>query len=210
MNSVRANGEIINEPKFTENSEKHRLECNFVMAAPFSHYAKNLSPKYRAYLRIKLIGKNAEWGRDTLYEGAHLEVRHGFIQTYVGKNGMTGYNVYGHEIDRKRSILIPDDYEPQNMARLSGKFFNQFYSYDTAKHGRKVGFSMQASPDTKFYGTKYTSFLSIISYGELADKVDEKFKKNQTIDLVEGVMQPFKPPQSSVWGIYINATRIEF
>ncbi len=211
MNSTRINGEIITDIRMKVDRKKKCPMVDFLIAAPFSHPALNVSDKYRAFIRTCVYGDNAEWINDNLYEGAHLEIRHGFLQTWIeGKAGETHYRHVGHEIDRARSGDRPEDYEPWNVGRFSGHVRKQF-SRKESKNGKlRIGVSIAAMPDMKWYGTSYETFLSVIFHNELAEKIDGKMNKGQTIDYLEGTLQPFRGTKKKVWGLYVIATDIRF
>lgn len=211
MNSVRINGEIVSRINLNTNRKKQCPEATFLLAAPFSHPNVKTNNQYRAFARTYVFGDDAEWIYDNLYEGAHLEIRHGFIQTwYFAQKRQTFYRLVGNEIERERSGDLPDDYVPYNVGRFSGFFRSQFASDIQDDGTLRVGISIAATPDMAWYGTDYRSILSVILYGELAEKVDGKLKLGDPIDLIEGILQPFRGTRNKVWGIYVIATDIKF
>jgi hypothetical protein len=215
MNSARLNGEILSGTekhptiRYTTNAKKQCPQVDFLLSAPFKHPVKELSPDYRAFLRVYVFGEDAEWINDNLYEGAHVEIRKGFIQTwYMAAQKKTFYRVVGIEIDRLGCFQAPPYNEEWNRGRFSGFFRNQFSSgeYNGVK---TVGISIKALPDMKFYGTSYATYLSAMLYGEEAEKVDGNVWKGRTLDLLEGQLQPFHN-DNGTYGLYIIGDKIEF
>ncbi len=211
MNSVRANGEIVSAIRMKINRKKQCPQADFLLAAPFSVPYFEVSPTYRSWIRTYVTGSDAEWINDNLYEGAHLEVRHGFLKTFKDNDRHTHYFLVANAIDRVGSMQV-EPYKPYNIGRFSGTFYKQFYSFpcDNRTGLHKVGVSVAATPDIKWYGTFYNTYLSVICYADLADEVDHKLRYKQPIDYIEGVLQPFHAGKGTPWGIFVVATRFEF
>jgi len=209
MNTVRLNGEISTEIRIKENKKKNCPQVDFLLDAPFSHPFVKQAPNYRARLRTVVMGEQAEWIYDNLDVGSHLEIRKGFIQSWYNIKSRTEfYRIVGHNIDQVGTGQVGDDIEPWNLGRFSGFFRKQFSSSETGGVPR-VGIEIEATPDMMWYGTEYKSKLSVILYGDMAEKVDGKLRKDQPIDLLEGVLQPWKAPSVAGWRLYIVANRIE-
>jgi hypothetical protein len=208
MNAIRVTGEIVSELKMSVNKKKGCPQVSFLTAVPFEHPTLKLADDYRAYLRTYVFGEDAEWIYDNLYEGAHIEIRKGFVQTwYMYKAKTTFYRIVGYEIDKECCGDVPEDYKPYNVGRFSGRFRKQWVS-DTMDNGlRRVGISIGATPDMKFFGTSYDTILSVILYEDLAEKFDGAFQQGDTIDYIEGVLESFRG-YSDTWGVYVIATDI--
>ena len=211
MNSLRVNGEIVSQLKMTTNTKKGCPRVNFKVAVPFDSPYVPVKDDYRTWLNTNVDGDNAEWIYDNLYEGAHIEIRQGFLQTWFRWSDRTSfYSIVGHYIDREHCGEKPEDYTPYNVIRLAGSFRMQFCDDVTESGIHKVGFSMKAPPDKSFYDSKYAPFVSVLCFDELADKVADKMKDGDKIDLVEGKMQSFYGSVKRTWGVYVIADRVEF
>ena len=209
MNTVKLSGTISSGIRLTTNAKKGCPQVDFLLDVPFSHPYVQVSDGYRTKLRTYVMGDHAEWIYDNLAEGDHLEIKHGFIQTwYVAKQRRTFYRILGQTIDRDRSGVVPSDYEPTNIARISGVFRKQWTRNITEDGTLKVGISVAASPDIKTVPTNYETILSVLLYDDLAEIVDGNMERGDRFDLIEGVMQTWRGTMRTSYALYIHATDI--
>ena len=103
---------------------------------------------------------------------------------------------------------MPSDYEPTNIARISGVFWKQWTRNITEDGTLKVGISVAASPDIKTVPTNYETILSVLLYDDLAEIVDGNMERGDRFDLIEGVMQTWRGTMRTSYALYIHATDI--
>lgn len=210
MNTVHLSGVIASTPKISTNSKRGCQQCDFLLDVPFSHPCVTVDPEYRARLRTYVMGEDGEWIYDTLTEGAHVEIKNGFIQSwYKAAVGKSYYRIVGQKIDREKCGDVPADGAETNIARIGG-FFRKQYLRDVTEDGiLRVGISVNATPDVRFEGSMYTTMLSVTLFGEMAEQVDGKLEQGDKITFIEGPLQSFYKPQQRVYGVGLIATDIK-
>ena len=210
MNTVKLAGTIASEIKMGTNPKKGCPQVTFLLDVPFSHPFIEVSDSYRARLKMCVDGDNADWIYGNLAEGDHLEINRGFIQTWYNyKRKESGYRIFGQKIDYDRCGVVPNDYQPTNIVRISGVFRRQWKREITDDGILKIGIAVAASPDIKTDPTStYETVLSVMLYDELAERIDGKMERNDRFDLIEGVIQTWKGAMKSSYALYIHATDI--
>jgi hypothetical protein len=211
VNALRLNGYIASDIRMGTNRKKGCPQVSFLLDVPFSHPYEPVSENYRARLRTNVDGDNAEWIYDNLYEGAHIEIRQGFLRTwYVESSGKSYYQAAGFDIERERCGDVPEDYVPHNEARFSGRFIMQWVSEETSEGIKRVGLRMAATPNFLVPDTNYDTCIGVILYAELAEKVDGRLKPGNVIDYLEGSLKSFYNGYQNTWGVYVIANKIDF
>ncbi len=218
MNSVILDGLVSSNPKRLK-IDGPIAQTEFFFDAPFEHPYVHFSPNYRAKVRVIAKGNDADWVYDNINEGDHLTISKGFIQTFVKGPGKEFYRIIATSIDQIMSNAVRD-VEHKNMGYFSGFFKKQFSSStikvrkdadtDEKISIRRVGIEIEATPDIRYGETKITDNLSIMLYGDLADKVDGKLRYKQPIQLCKGVLQPWRGNDLKDYRLYIVATEFDF
>lgn len=207
MNSLILDGLVSSNPKRLK-IDGPISQTEFIFDAPFEHPYVHFSPNYRAKLRVIAKGNDADWVFDNINEGDHLTISKGFIQTFVKGKNSEFYRIIATNIDQIMSNAVRD-VEHKNMGYFSG-FFRKQFSSSIVKGVRRVGIEIEATPDIRYGQTKITDNLSIMLYGELADKVDGKLRYKQPIQLCKGVLQPWRGNDLKDYRLYIVATEFDF
>jgi hypothetical protein len=205
MNSVILSGEIRGSVKMMTDRKRHRPMCSFFVAAPFEHPHTDFSEDYRACMRTHAYGEDAEWARDTLYDGAHIEITDASVHT-IWTNKMSFYNIEAYKIDKERSGEEPLDCEGKNIGRFGGYFRSMFDCRPAYDGVEKIGMSVAIAPTTSFIGSKKYNFVSFLLYDEHARMIS-KLKAGDKIDFLEGPLQP--KGTRNRYGVYVNVTDLK-
>lgn len=210
MNTVHLSGVIASKPRISTNIKKGCQQCDFLLDVPFEHPCVTVDPEYRSRLRTYVVGEDGEWIYDALTEGARVEIKEGFIQSwYKAAVGKSYYRIVGNKIDRDKCGDVPADEGATNIARISG-FFRKQYLRDVTEDGiLRVGISVNATPDVRFDGSMYSTMISVTLFDAMAELVDGKLAQNDKIAFIEGPLQSFYKPQQRVYGVGLIATDIK-